>query len=81
MSQDLKVLEKIDLILADFSRGLPRPEQKFVRDLVFGILQSQSSLLSKIARAIDPEEDAKAIHKRLDRNLGHFDLRKIVSAP
>lgn len=76
MSQDLKVLEKIELILADFSHGLTRPEQKLIRDLVFGILQSQSSLLSEIARAIDPHEDAKAIHKRLDRNLGNFDLRK-----
>lgn len=76
MSQDLKVLEKIELILSEFSRGLSRPEQKFLRDLVFGILQSQSSLLSKIARAVDPEGNAKAIHKRLDRNLGYFDLKK-----
>jgi hypothetical protein len=76
MSQDLKVLEKIELILSDFSRGLPRPEQKFLRDLVFGILQSQSSLLSKIVRAIAPEEEVITVYKRLENNLGYYNLAK-----
>jgi hypothetical protein len=74
MSQDLKVLEKIELILADFSRGLSRPEYKFLRDLVFGILQSQSALLSEITRAIAEPENERTVYDRLDINLGRYDL-------
>jgi hypothetical protein len=76
MSQDLKVLGKIELILSEFSRGLSRPEQKFLRDLVFGILCSQSSLLSKIARAVAEPEEVKVVYDRLDINLGRYDLSR-----
>ena len=76
MSQNLKLLSKIEGFLAGFSRGLSRPEQKFLRDLVFGILRSESSLLSKIARAIAPEESVKTVYDRLGMNLGYYDLTR-----
>jgi hypothetical protein len=76
MSQDLRVLQKIEGFLAEFSKGLRVPEQKFLRDLVFGILRSQSALLSKIARAISEPADVISVYKRLDINLGTYDLSR-----
>jgi hypothetical protein len=76
MSQDLKLLVKIDGFLAEFSRGLSRPEHKFLRDLVFGILTSQSALLSEIARAVCGDEKVRTVYDRLDINLGRYDLTR-----
>ena len=74
MLQDLKVLWKIEGFLAEFSRGLSRPEQKFLRDLVFGILHSRSALLSEVSRALSGEKSLRTIYERLDLNLGRYDL-------
>lgn len=65
--------------MAEFSKGLRVPEQKFLRDLVFGILRSQSTLLSKIARAISEPADVISVYKRLDINLGTYDLSRAYS--
>jgi len=74
--QDFDVLFKIEQILAGFSQGLTIPECKFLKDLVFGILRSQSSLLSEISRAIAVKQEVKRIYKRLDINLGRYDLTR-----
>ena len=79
MSQDSRVLQKIEGFLAEFSKGLRVPEQKFLRDLVFGILRSQSALLSKIARSISEPADVISVYKRLDINLGTYDLSRAYS--
>jgi hypothetical protein len=76
MSLDLEALSKIEGFLAEFSRTLSRPEQKFLKDLVFGILQSRSSLLSEIVRAICTADELEAGYKRLDTNLGYYDLTR-----
>ncbi len=72
MSQNFDILLKIQGFLADFSLGMSAPERKFLNDLIFGILRSQSSLLSKIARAVSSEENVKVVYKRLDKNLGRY---------
>lgn len=72
--RDSGLIERIFALVAEFGKGLSRPEQKFLQDMVFGILCSQSSLLSEISRVTATESDVKNIYKRLDKNLGYYDL-------
>ncbi|MCL2014025.1 MAG: transposase [Oscillospiraceae bacterium] len=49
--------------------GLSRPEFKFVSQMLYGILSSQSCHLSKIARVLDEKTTLKKIIDRLSFNL------------
>ena len=73
---NLKLIKKIDDILAEFSRFLTRPEQKFVRELVFGILHSKRGLLSEIVRHLHSDLDVKSLYRKFNRNLGHYSFDK-----
>jgi len=55
--------------LADISEGQHKPQKKFLRDVLFGLLAGQSVMLSNIGRALD--EPRRLIHteKRLSDNL------------
>lgn len=70
------VVNRVAALIADFGRDLSRPERKFLSRLVFGILCSQSSLLSEIARAVATPQKVKAVWYRLDINLGRYDLSR-----
>jgi hypothetical protein len=70
------VVDRALALVADFGKGLSRPEQKFLQDLVLGILCSQSSLLSEITRAIADTQKLNTIYDRLDINLGKYDLTR-----
>ena len=54
------------------SKGLSRPEFKFVSQMIYGILCSQSCHLSKIGRALDESIKLKKTAERLYRNLSEF---------
>ncbi|MCL1919452.1 MAG: transposase [Peptococcaceae bacterium] len=54
------------------SAGLSRPEFKFVSQMVYGLLCSQSCHISKIARALDEDILLKKTIERLCRNLATF---------
>lgn len=54
------------------SSGLLRPEFKFVSQMLFGILSSQSCQLSKIARSLDEKILLKKTIDRLSVNLATF---------
>ena len=52
-----------------------RPAQKFVRDAVFGMMESQSLVVTEIARALsDGNSHFKANYKRVIRRLGEVNL-------
>ncbi|MCF1618461.1 hypothetical protein LQF63_12725, partial [Tetragenococcus koreensis] len=55
------------------AQGLAKPDQKFIFDMVFGIVKSRSPLLSDIARAL--EEDTRLLYtvKRLSNRGADFD--------
>jgi hypothetical protein len=74
--RESQVVDRIAALIADFGKGLSKPERKFLSRLIFGILCSQSSLLSEIARAVAPPKKVKAVWKRLDFNLGQYDLSR-----
>jgi len=54
------------------SKGLSRPNFKFVTQMIYGILSSQSCHLSKIARALDEPISLKKTIDRLSCNLSAF---------
>lgn len=74
--RDAQVVNRVAALVADFGHGLSKPERKFLSRLVFGILCSQSALLSEIARAVAPSKKVKAVWQRLDKNLGKYDLTR-----
>ncbi len=78
-------------LLADFGKRLSQPDQKFLQDLILGILCSPYALLSNIARAYQrmmrdiPTGKKNLILvtdiSRLSRNIAHFcDLIKQLKA-
>jgi len=54
------------------SKGLSRPEFKFVSQMIYGLLCSQSCHLSKISRALNESILLKKTIDRLSRNLATF---------
>jgi hypothetical protein len=54
------------------SNGLSRPDFKFISQMIYGILSSQSCHLSKIARPLDESIPLKKTIDRLSRNLSEF---------
>jgi len=54
------------------SKGLSRPDFKFVLQMIYGILCSQSCHLSKIGRSLDESIKLKKTIERLSRNLSEF---------
>jgi len=54
------------------SKGLSRPDFKFVTQMVYGMLCSQSCHLSKISRALNESISLKKTIERLSRNLSEF---------
>ena len=62
----LKFSEKI-------SEGLSRPAFKFVSQMTYGLLASQSCQLSKIGRVLDEKISLKKTIDRLSRNLSEFE--------
>ena len=54
--------------------GLSRPEFKFVSQMIYGLLTSQSCHLSKIARSLDERVSLKKVIDRLSLNLSSFDV-------
>lgn len=61
----LKFSEKI-------SKNLSRPDFKFVSQMFFGMLSSQSCMLSEISRKLDEATSVKKTIDRLSRNLNQF---------
>jgi hypothetical protein len=76
MKRKREIIGQAMALIAGFGAELGRPEQKFLSDLILGILCSQSCLLSEITRAIASSEDLKTVYKRLDINLGKYDLHR-----
>ncbi len=54
-------------------KGLTRPEFKFITDMLYGMLESNSCHLSKISRALGESIALKKTIERLSRNLSELD--------
>lgn len=60
------------------SKGLSRPKYKLVFQMLYGILESQSTHLSNISRALKENITLKKTIDRLSRGLGSFNENDII---
>lgn len=51
-----------------------KPAAKFCSDMIFGILSSQSILISEIGRGLHESIDIRHTHKRLEYQLSKFTI-------
>ena len=58
------------------SQGLKRPQQKFVHQMLYGILTGNKLHLSEIARSLKEEITLKKTLERLSRNLNAFEQKQ-----
>jgi len=61
------------------TKGLNRPTQKFVADMIYGISSSKSCYLTEIARSLNEDIKLDKTVERLSRNLANFDDEKELS--
>lgn len=66
--------EKITNFSKNISKGLSRPDSKFILDMVYGLISSSSSLLSEIARSLNENITLKKAIERLSNRLADFQL-------
>lgn len=60
------------------SKGLSRPKYKLVFQMLYGMLESQSTHLSNISRALKEDITLKKTIDRLSRNLNQFNENDVV---
>jgi len=70
LSYQLK--RKVSNFSKKISKSLSRPKTKFIFQMIYGLLNSQSVLLSNIARALKENILLKKTVERLSRNLENF---------
>lgn len=58
---------------AKVSKGLSKPNQKFITDMVYGLTASKSCFLTEIARSLNEDITLDKTVERLSRNLMNFD--------
>lgn len=69
MPREKSIAERFDAYVEAVGGRLYRPNRRFLRDALFGLMENRSTLLSNIGRALD--EPRRLIHteKRLSRGL------------
>ncbi len=60
------------------SKGLKRPQQKFVHQMLYGILAGNKVHFSEIARSLKEDIKLKKTIERLSRNLNSFEEKQSV---
>ena len=60
------------------SKGLKRPQEKFVHQMVYGILAGNKLHLSEIARSLKENITLKKTIDRLSKNLNAFDVQELL---
>lgn len=60
------------------TKGLLKPEKKYVKDMMFGISRSGSTLISEISRSLKEDIKLNNTIERLCDNLSKFDKEEII---
>ena len=60
------------------SKNLNKSENKFIKDIEYGIAASGSSLISNISRSLNEDIKLKNTIERLCDNLNNFDKEEII---
>jgi len=64
---------KVSNFSKNISKILSKPKSKFITQMIYGFLHSQSVLLSEISRGLKENILLKKTIERLSRNLENFD--------
>jgi len=77
-----KLIYQLKRKLSNFSdkinKNLSKPKSKFIFQMLYGLLESQSILLSEISRALKEDITLKKVIDRLSRNCKNFDQKSAV---
>ena len=65
--------QKVTIFSKKITKKLSKPKSKFITQMIYGFLQSQSVLLSEISRGLKENILLKKTIERLSRNLENFD--------
>jgi len=76
LSYQMKI--KILAFTNKISKGLPRPTYKFISQIIYGILENQTVLLSEISRALKEDITLKKTIERLSNNLRSFNKHEEI---
>ena len=76
LSSKLKV--KINNFASTISSAYEKHEQKFINEIIFGLLSNQSSRISEIARALKEKNLLKITHNRLRLNFKKINLSSAI---
>lgn len=74
-----KIKRKSETFIKKISDGLSKPKYKFLFQMFYGLLASQSVKLSDISRALEEDITLKKTIDRLSRNLKKFDGIKSIT--
>ena len=81
--KEIEVSQKVQVKFLQFTEKLTKslsiPEQKFIRDVMRGILSSQSCILRRISQSLKECIDLKKVCKRLTYHLGKTELLSQVT--
>ena len=64
-----KTRAQLDDFMVKMFHGFPKPLNKFIRDMVYGIQATGDTIITDIARAVAPEDKHRNVENRLSRNL------------
>ncbi len=74
-----KLQGKFSRFLNNLSKEITKPEQKFLKEAVFGILSSQSCIVRRLAQTLNETVSCKKTQERLIYHLDKENLDKKVS--
>ncbi|MCD4819539.1 MAG: transposase [Candidatus Cloacimonetes bacterium] len=82
-SKEIEVSQKVQVKFLQFTEKLTKslsiPEQKFIRDVMRGILSSQSCILRRLSQSLKEGIDLKKVCKRLTYHLDKTELLSQVT--
>ena len=73
-----RLKRKLSTFSNKISNNLSKPKSKFILQMLYGLLENQSVLLSEIGRALKEDIRLKKVIDRLSRNLKTFKERSII---
>ncbi len=75
----VRLREQIANFSGDVSTGLGKVPRRFVSEMIYGIMASESVLLTEIGRSLEEKISLKKTEERLSRNLPRKELEQKVS--
>jgi hypothetical protein len=76
MNLSNRIIAHLDDFVQSVAEGQHLPQQKFIWEMLYGMINSGSVVLADIARHLEPDKELIQIEKRLSRNLQSLRLEE-----